>query len=720
MKFAKDYKDYKQDLDISLAYLEASILGITRATNLSSLEAEEFVKAQPEWKAKDEIKIDFISANRDGERTIKTMPIVDYLNKLGKSDAIITPTFTSFVSKEKKEAPHSRYLKMKMIERKAVKKAAAISYNAMESVRATVLTGIQNAIKIFINSFSGAARSGFNPFYSASLHQVLCAMCRCSTAIASSIIERLIAGIRFYHKPSLVSDDLLQTIQKYNRTEIIMAMNDLDLVYPSKQDCLDIIRRSYIDYWWELEKEDEFMPILDTMDNVERAAFCYNLDLFHLLKFNPVSIKNVLSDLSFNDFNSLDTNVPWIMDELSGDESNLIMGLIGDSVKGTTLRDNLNKGNPMRLKINALAHRLRRKLLKYKVLSDAFFLTDILPLDIGNQDNAIRYAVALGDTDSAIYTTMLINELYYGEAKFTPDQNPITELCIFFANGVIENGLGIFTGQMNVHPDDRYALNLKNEFRFGVLLMTAFKKTYFSSVATVEGAVLADDNPKYEIKSQRFHAGKANKEMVKELHDWMKAMPKTLENGEKIDRNELIDLIIGVEDNVLQSLDSKIDHKFATLKIKPLSMYSKPESQEWAKHLLWEYCYGKDLGSGGNDGYASYKLPLHFEGGLSNFIENASPKIKAGFNKYLDYVTKGDDSKRSSRRIVYIPIPLDVMRNTGIPDEIKPLIDLDKAIKSTLDPHLLTLSGLGITLFKKNKMSGDNVVLQKRLKDIMV
>lgn len=720
MKFAKHYAEYGQNLDILQTWIDTSVEAIQRVSGMDKDKAEEFVLSQPELDNINDTKIKFLLQDKDGNRAPKMVPIKQYLDRMGKHTGVMTPMFTSFLSKDVKEAPQPKYIKEKMAERKKVKKASIVAKNKKDFVKATILTGVQNAIKILINSFSGAALSAHNPFYSGSLHQVLCAMCRVSTAIATSLIERLIAGIRYYHKPSLVSDDLMQTIMKCNTTEVAMAMEEFGLHYPTRDECLDVIRRSYLDYWWDTEKEDEFLPILDQMTKEERAAFVYTLDFYHLFKFNDGPIREFVKDLTFNDFMSLPTDVPWVMDSLSDDETNFLAGIIGEDIKGSFLYEAIAEDSEIRLNVNALAHRLKAKLTKYTLLGDAFFLTDILPLDVGNQDKAIRYATSLGDTDSSLYTTMMINEIYYGEADFTTEQDPVTELCIFLANGVIEHGLGVFTGQMNVHPDDRYRLALKNEFRFNSLQMTPYKKTYFASIAACEGAVYADDNRQYEIKGQRFHAGKSNRDMIKELHNWMKEIPWKLKAGEKIDRGELLRMIEDIENDIESSLDRRTDVKFSTLKIKPYEAYSNPKSQEWAKHKLWNWCFGDTHEEGTDEGYTAYKLPLRFEGGLEHFLKTTTPEVRAGFEKYLNYVTDNKKDKWFSKSITYIPIPIDSMINHGIPDEIKPLVDIEKAIKRALDPHLLMLANLGIVTFKKDKSSGDNVVIQKRISDILV
>lgn len=720
MQFAHDFKDYTQNLDVVETWFANSVVAIQRATGASEETIIHELKQLPEVQKITKTKINYLKQDKRGNRKPQQKPLVKYLKEMQDSSNVITPMFTSFVSKDVKEAPQPKFIKAKMAERKAVKGAAAAADNAGDKTKSIILTGVQNAIKILINSFSGAALSAHNPFYSGSLHQVLCAMCRVSTAIATSIVERLIAGIRFYHKPSLVTDDLVLTIQKTNRTKVIMAMEDLGLRYPTRDECLAIIRRSYKDYWWEVEKEEEFLPVLDSLDEVERASFCYSMDFYHIYKMNHTVIKDMVTDITVNDMDAIDTNVPWIMKTLNDDEKFFLTGLIGEEIKGSFLKDHLKEGSPLRDKINGLAYRMKQRLLKYKTLSDAFFLTEILPIDVGNQDKAIRHAVSLGDTDSSILNCMHITKLHYGESKFTPDQNPATEFAVYLINGAIEHGLGTFTGQMNVHPDDRNRLVMKNEFGFSALFMTPYKKTYFSKVRSCEGSVYADDNPRYELKGQRFHAGKSNKDMVSELHKWMKDIPVKLERGEKISRTELLDMIIDIEKDIENGLDRKEDHKFPVLKIKPFEAYSNPKSQEWAKHNLWEWCFAGSYGSGGKEGYASYKLPLRFEGGLQKFIETTSPRVRNGIEKYLDYVTDGDVKKRSSKSIKYLPIPVDVMKLHGIPPEIKPLVDIDNATKKALDPHHLVLAAMGIVMIKKDKSSGDNLVRQKKIQDILI
>jgi len=717
MKFTNAPSEYTQDLDVLESYITNIGVGVKRLTGLDGDELTKAIMDQPEMSKVRDLEIKILVKNDKGDRKEVTVPVVDYIKKIADSDAVFSPTWTTFHPKSKRCPPQSSYIKKRMKERKSVKGRAQDADLAGDRIQAIILTGVQNALKILINSFSGACLSAFNPFYSPALHQVLCAMCRVSVAIATALIERLLAGIRYYHTPEHVADDLLLTIQHCKKATVADAVETIGLDYATYDQCLEIIRRSYCDYWWDEKQEIKFTGILKSMDKYELSQFAYTNDLYNLLSLNPVSMKKLLGDLAFNDYKSLDTNVPWVMDSLSSDETNLIAGLIGSDIKGSKIYKHLKEGAELRPHINALAHRLRGKLVDYSVLADAFFRTKILPIDVGKQDTAIRQSVGLGDTDSSLYTTMLINMLYYGEISFEEKHNPITEVCIFFANGLIEHGLSTFTGQMNVDLSDRNELALKNEFRFTSLQMTPFKKTYFASVAANEGAVYADNKPHYEVKGQRFHAGKSNKEMVDELQAWMKALPLGLREGGKVKRQELIDMIVKVEEDILTSLDSKENVKFKTLRIKPFESYTAPRSQEWAKHCLWNWCFGERYGMADDKGYLSYKVPLKYDGGLEYFIKNAPKHVREGYEKYLDYVTEGDPKKRASKSIIYIPIPVDVMAKHGIPVEIRECVNLDKTIREATDPHLLMLANMDLSVFRKDNNRGE--IRQKRISDIL-
>ena len=698
-----DYSTYTQNLNITEGYVEGMVSGLVKLGVHEEAEAYAVVRKAVKACSPDKTKITLVTKDHEGVRGKKTLSLTDFLDSVDKSDLFIAPTLATFHPPHVKRSLVVDEIKDTLARRSVVKKIMVKAEGAGDKNVATMSKGLQNAIKVLVNSWSGASLSPFNPFYCKSIHPALTTMCRISTAIATSIVERLMSGTRYYHTPHKVVEDILSTIKHCNRTAIQKVLDMNWIHVPTVEETLEVILNSTRLYWWDDSKRKTYTLLVNSLTDIERMAFVYGVDFYNLYKFNHDYIYGIIANATEIDPLKLPHQTTNVLKTLNGDEMNLLSGLVGATIKGTSIWENINEGDKHLDYINNVAVSMMNALDKLVPIADAFFKVKHLPLDVGNQDNSIRRTVPAGDTDSTIFSVLHIVDLHYGDVKFGVERNPVVEFCIFLVNGAIEHGLGTFTGQMNVQPDVRASLVMKSEFNFPVMMLTNVAKTYHGIKTSVEGMVYT--KPEFELKGARFHAGKGNIALVTKLKDWMNNNLINLTKGIKINRGELVDMIYEVEQDIAASISRKENVYFQKLNKKALAEYSNPKSQDYAKQVMYNETFGATYDKmSDNEQVGCYKIPLKFNNGVEAWYATLTRVQQKGYDRYLAYVGKPLKDVPT-----FTIVPVEVVHTVGLPNELKDIVNLTKLTKSTLDPHYLNLGSMGITMNYKesNRLISD-------------
>lgn len=694
MYFTHPLEEYQRDFNFVDNYTRQMAIGLSRLRGLDEDVALKFMQqiVEENKERAEATKVEFTLRQSNGDRVVREVPILDYLRKIAESGLGMSPTLTTYKRPDQELSLIVEDIATNMAKRKKVKKEGNLAKQAKDAVLVTIKNGGQNAIKVLINSWSGATLDKHNVFNCQSTHPTLTTMCRISTALATATVEKFLAGKRYYHKPEKVIEDILVVLDKINIAKVAKAMTTYKLRYPSVDDVMAMIKRSTDYYWWDATANQKIRELVETMSPNELAAYMYDGDFYHMYIHNPEFIHGMLTRLS----DTLVTKDPGRerFKEMDDDITTLVSNLMGNEIKGTALWDYLDPekhpaDNPIKAKANRIASNLLDGMEEFGDLVRTFFRVNHFPIDVGAQNHAIRLTVPLGDTDSTIFTTKHINELYYGEATFDEEQEPVSDVMVYMVNGIIAHALGNFTAQLGVVPERRNLLIMKNEFKFPSLQLTPVAKTYHAYTKGVEGLIYA--SPEFELKGARYHAGAANIELVDELHTLMENNLTNLNKGIKINRGELIDIMLRVENDIKDSLDRTENVYFKRTRIKSAEEYKTPDSSVYAMHTLWNEVFGDTHGQAPDPTYMAYKVDLEYPRGFDGFLASLSPKQRRGFDVWRNKHNKKDDAFPT-----YFTVPIDNFLKYGLPDELKPYANIRKIVSFTLDAHRLNLQSMGI------------------------
>jgi hypothetical protein len=690
MAFTYPLDEYKRNHDIVGEYVSLMANGVSRMKGISKEEAEAYVRSEVSKVDLDKFILHFTYRGKTEDREFKQAPLLKFISTMVENRWTMSPSMTTYLKPDVKLSYATAVIAEDQSKRSRVKKEAQQAKQAGDTTGATIGKGIQNAIKFLVNSWSGAALSPSTPYFNPSMHPTLTSFCRISTALATATAERLIAGKCYFHTPDRVTEAILVNMDKVDRSAIERTLQVYGLVTPSHSDVMEFIEASTKYYWDDDKAMVSIEALALKMDGIERAGFVYYGNLFHLYKLNPEVIGEFLSvsaqgaNIANNDGDSSKL--------LDSDMRALVSNLLGSTIKGKTLRDATAES----AEVAEMARRVSNNIInvfevKYRRLIETLFRVPYFPIDSARQYNATRKSVALGDTDSTVFSTGPICELHYGTRGYSEEFEPINDVVTYLINGTITHALSAFTGQMDIDPSLRDLLAMKNEFKMPIVQLTPAGKTYHALVKAEEGNVYA--KPEWELKGSRFHSGRSNKKVIKAIHEWMREGKVKLNSGGKVNRGELVDIILDVEHDLRDSLHRKDNVYFKIVKVKPKEQYANPMGLEWGKHELYNIMFSDTHGKAPDPIYTAYKVNLNFPEGIEKWFNKLDPKYQARYKKWMDVV--GVDFKKPP---TYILIPTDNFKLHGLPDMFLNVVDLRKLALASLDAAYLNLSSVGICL----------------------
>ena len=261
----------------------------------------------------------------------------------------------------------------------------------------------------------------------------------------------------------------------------------------------------------------------------------------------------------------------------------------------------------------------------------------------------------------------------------------------YLVTQIFEHLLMMFTAQMGVTPENRNLLIMKNEYKFNSLMLTPVAKTYHANTVAQEGILMG--SPEYELKGARFHASKANVKLIKEFKGMLEDNLQKLKRGEQLSREALIDKIMELEEDILQSVDRKGNPYFLNNKVKPAKEYKQPHISNYVHYELWNDLFGY-FGKAPEPTYMAAKVPVQLsnKSEINAWLETLSESQRTKFNAWREKFNKTG----STFSLTNILVPLEILNEKGLPEEIKPIVNYRRLIADILDPYYLYLSVMGI------------------------
>lgn len=697
--FIKDKTEYKRDINILEAYYRDSSTYLSKMTGKPIEECLGYIKEVTSKNGKFPLvdpDVLLLSKEKEGEREKMVIPFSQFMSDSIQRRDMVAPTFTTYLHPKRKKSLLALYIDGNLKKRSKLKKESLAAKMAKKMDLHYLRENQQNSTKIKNNALSGAHASNGTPLCNRSSHSTLTSVCRSATSYGNANNEKFISGNRHYWCSDIVRANIINVINVVDLKDIDNTMNKFGLRYPTKQETMECITYSTDLYWRNKEEINNIKRLVESLTDVERAAFVYCGDLYHIAKYNDSIVRTFIDKMvkepeeliSFEEAES-------VIKQADSDMIAYISLLGKEKIKGKTLNDvKENEPEIFRL-IGGRGKNVMAVLDEYKDFIKSFFVTNTMPLSISNLPNSIRRSVLASDTDSTIFTTQEWGKWYTGKYDFSKKSCAVTVTITYLTSQSIIHILAMMCANMGVDKEDISRLQMKNEYAFPVFALTPKAKHYFASMSAREGNVYEENE--MEVKGVGLRSSTCPKEVMDASHDLMKFILAEVEAGRKISINYVYDIIAGYENKIRASVESGRYEYLTKSRINDKEAYKLPHQSAYVYYEMWNDVFSAKYGSPDKPPYSAIKVSLYTENRtmMNEWLAKIEDReIADKMKKWLDSKGKTDLSN--------VLLPEQIVAVSGIPKEFIQGINIRQLIYETVKPFYTVLESLGIFMIDDN------------------
>jgi len=696
--FINDTHAYGRDLNIVSNYHHDTATYIAKMTGQDMDYCLSWVKQQTSpggTMAGHDPELLCLSKETPGNRTRIPMTFLQYLHEVEERKALTSPTMAAYLNPNERKSILAKYIDGNIKLRSKVKKQ--MFQDKMDGNKQAAADGqkIQSTFKIKNNSLSGAHASPYTPLFNKSTHSTLTSTCRSATGYANANNERFLFGNRHYYALNVTLENIISIVNQADYALIERAMVEYELVVPSVADVCAAIKRSTDLYWANSVWTAQIEALVSKLTDIERAAYLYTADMYHLRVLNPDMVYNFLDKLS----TKLDTPHPDpdpIIKALDADLIAYIGILCSKELNGNTIWDAKDK-NPENYAIIANnAANVIGVLDSYRLLIRAFWVTNSPPSAIAFFTDSIRRGVLVSDTDSTIFTVQDWTTWFLKGIKFGEKNDALCAAIVYMASQTTIHLLAQLSGAMGVIPEHMSLLSMKNEFMFPTLLLTSRAKHYASYISAQEGNVFPKMDT--EIKGVALKSSKAPQHVIDKLHKFIMEPMDLVLASKKVSVKKMLTEVAELEREIENSISTgKVDY-LTTSNIKERESYANPKSSNFIYYDMWEMVFAPKYGPAPLPPYRAVKVSMRSTSGttLRKWIDSIEDKEMA--ERLKTWVSENNRLGGMQQ----ILVPIEVAVTSGIPKEITMNADTRKVVYSTVEPFYLILESFGVYMRDKN------------------
>lgn len=588
----------------------------------------------------------------------------------------------------------------------------------------------QTSHKIFNNGISGMQTIGSTPFVLVSAHSSLTSGCRSAVSYGNATIERFVAGSRHYWSPEVVIAQILSITRGTDYEKFEAVMKKYGLHYPTYMETMEAIKYSTDLYWHHQDSMEEIGEMVQCLSPAQRAAFVYTGDMYHLRKFNEDFMRGYLDELSLVVRGDHPDPLAGIK-KVKGDHKALALILCSEVTAGKSLHDLIKEQNLPALSMVTLTfEHIMATLDKYHDLIGAMWTTLNVPPNISRTRDIRRRSVVGSDTDSCLFTVREWVKWKNGKADFDAPCQATWHTVVFLACQVVTHSLACLSAGMGVRGEDVKKLAMKNEFAFSYFGLTNIAKHYTASMIAKEGGVYK--KAKKEIKGVQFKDSNSAPEVISESNDYIESIMGQIYEKGTFEIMPIFKSMAHTEHEVLGSIRKGDTRYLKSAYVRPKEDYKKPMSSNYFYYEVWEKAFAHKYGNSPSLPYRAVKIQVDLPNKTSirNWVESIQdPIMRAALDEiYVKGDGGGDDNDLAPGEIAPIEVPvigeveeevkpdaevkgpkpktsiksflmpLDLVRQHGIPEEILQVANLRRQVHATVSPFYLTAETLGFPM----------------------
>lgn len=635
-----------------------------------------------------------LERGRNGDRQIKIMKFDQYLETTFAEGNILAPTMASYVHPDKKESVLAQYISGNLQKRKKAKHEKFVAGMRGDKQMEAVKEGEQTSLKIKNNSLSGAHSSPFTILWNKSSHSTLTSTCRTATSYGNANNEKFLYGNRHYWSPEIVKTNIISIIRHTDYDKLGAVIKRYGLVYPTVEQTMACITRSTDLYWRAKNQIAIIESLVKALKPIQRAAFVYTSDFYHLAQYNPEFVRKFLTDLSTKCYEPIDNPDQWV--DAMDDNLKAFVGILcAKDLAGETLSDRKKSSPESYAIVAATAQRVMMVLDSYEDLIRALWVTDNLPPSIFHLPSVIRRGAITSDTDSTIFTVQYWTEWYVGKLDFSDTSIAIANAMVYLSANLIRHILATFSGNMGVARKDITRLSMKNEYYFPIFTLTSRAKHYYAYIAAQEGNVYK--KYKTEIKGVALRNSNVPPEIMAQAKQLMLDTMDTVIRGEKISMREILRRVADIENSIRSGVEAGRYGHLTKTQIKNIESYKNPESSNYIHYQMWEEVFAPKYGHAPEPPYVAIKVSIDADNPTKLKQWIASMEDRSVADRFTEWVTRN-----ARNGVTNLLLPEQVLAMTGVPREAVIGVDIRGLIAQTMESFYLILESLGIFMRNDN------------------
>lgn len=692
---------YTRDLDIIKHYINTNALNLVKREGADWNCAVEYVRGLISKTGKHPVNnpmVTVITKDKVGDRRVVKTTYLAYLANIAKKDLICSPSMTTYLKPKVKPSMLGKYINQNMGLRNTAKHAQLQAELSGNDDLAKIKFNEQSSHKIFNNAISGAQSIGSTPLVLVSAHSSLTSGCRTATAYGTATIEKFVMGSRHYYSAEVVRLNILSIIANFDRDLMASMLEKYKLKIPTLLDLQHLVKWSIVNYWGnDVEGDDEFediVALMATLDDLERAAFAYIGDFYWMRQLNPEFCLNFLDELGQVVEGIHPDPVP-VIKKMDGDHMILTFILCAEVTAGKSRKDILEENNPLTMGQLALTYEnLISKLDDRRDFIRCFWATRNMPANVSQGASIVRRSVVGSDTDSCLFTLRDWVKWRHGKVKFDWKSQAVWHVMVFLTSQLITHNLAMYAAGMGVDYENVGLLAMKNEFAFSVFGLTNIAKHYFAMQLAKEGGVFKKS--KLELKGVQFKDSNSPPELIKENEEFLVDIMDQIYRDGQCNILPLFEKMGNRERDVKQSIEKAEPRFLKAVNVKSADQYKKPEVSPHQHHVVWREAFHK------------YGVPTEFpyRGARLSVELNNKTAIREWVDSVQDPVCQQAlrrlfvDTKKTT--VSSIIMPLEILKRSGIPEEILGIASVRTQVYRACRPFYLTMDSLGIPLVNKN------------------
>lgn len=698
--FRLSQEDYKRDIDIVEGYIEQTSHYIATMTGDSYEQARTYTVAAlakggdlehtfPRCKM-------FVRNQQTGDREVKYTTIDKLFQTVIKRDIISAPSLTFYLPEKVKRSMLSEFMIVN-VKKRAVIKNEMFDAKAQGNVVLEInKDNEQNSVKTLNNGSSGAFSSPYTILYNQTSHSALTSTCRTATSYGNSANERLLSGTRHYWTHATAINHFLSVATLTDFKEFEDAMVTYGLHVPTVEETIAVIKRSTDLYCINPAADKRVAEFIAKSKPMERAAFVYSGDLYHVAIYNDAFMREYLGAMltkaphvTITDYKAAEKSIDGDMKIIISQIYPEIMGLGSNFRKVSEERP-----DDYKFLIEAAVF-LQTTIGKFAKFIKAILTNKNVPPTIAKMPDAIRRVGVVSDTDSTMMAAQWWSKWYTGDYVGV-EATAVADMMVYMAVQHMSHLMASMSVNMGVAKERIFLYSMKNEFKFASFSLTTKAKHYFALITSREGTIYSD--PELEMKGVSLRTSNIPPIIMKEFRETVKDMSTTVAEGGNINLLAIMQRVADIESTVANVTLSGNPDYLKTIGVKDRSAYGENHESNYHYHRMYNAIFGLKYGYVEEPPYDAVRLPVNLENktNIQRWIESIKdPEIKATATQWFL-----DNPKRTYTQII---IPEPIIESHGVPKELLTTANTRRLIFATVEPYYHVLECLGVFMMDVNR-----------------